>query len=134
MADESFRTRAAALLVRAYGSVHDHSLLQRGIAALGCEGLVYFRAALLSEKPDAKLFELLSQLFGREPVTLIQQQANVKTERPLDRLLRLSKEAPGPKQRIYLLEPIDLYEHQEADEEISVTKTLRSLWHMEASL
>ena len=129
VADESFRTRAAALLVRAYGSVHDHSLLQRGIAALGCEGLVYFRAALLSEKPDAKLFELLSQLFGREPVTLIQQQANVKTERPLDRLLRLSKEAPGPKQRIYLLEPIDLYEHQEADEEISVTKTPLTVPH-----
>lgn len=109
--DASFREEAATLLVKNYSTVNDSSMLQRGIEALGKAGLDSFRRALIEEKPDAKLFQKLGEIFGRAAVSEIQEQANVKAEPPLDRLFRLAQAAPGAKTRVYLLE------HAIADDE-----------------
>lgn len=102
--DPAFRKEAATTVVKQYGTIRDLSLLERGIVALPSSGLASFAPALIAEKPDSKLFDLLARCFDKAQVDALQKQADVKTERPLDRLFRLSAQAQGPKVRIYLLE------------------------------
>lgn len=116
VSDATFRQRAARLLVQKYATVRDRNLLQRGLSALGKGGLQDFRDALIEEKPDAKLFEELANVFGHEPVKALREQANVKTETKLQRLLRLAAAASGPKERVYLLERPD-EDRDEAEDE-----------------
>ncbi len=87
---------------------------------MGPGGLPDFRDALIEEKPDAKLFEELANVFGHEPVKALREQANVKSEAKLERLLRLAAAASGPKERVYLLERPD---EDEDDEMRMVTRS-----------
>lgn len=124
--DEAFRKEAAAWLVKRYGEVRDHGLLQRAITALGPSGLASFREALLVEKPDPKLFDKLADVFGRAAVLAIQQQANVKSEHPLDRLFRLCAQVTLPKQRVYLLEHAQTDDDDEDDDKPTTSRSVPS--------
>lgn len=110
--DATYRAKAARLLVKGYAKVADRNTLQAGMKTLGAGGLESFRAALIDEKPDAKLFEELGFIFGRPEVDAIMKSANVVEETKLTRLLRLAadyraKNPSAPSERIYLLERKD---------------------------
>ena len=111
----AYREKAARLLTKGYARVADRGTLQAGLKALGADGLSSFRAALMEEKPDAKLFEELGFVFGRAEVEAIMKSANVVNETKLARLQRLAKgyleaNPTAPHERIYLLERQDLDE------------------------
>lgn len=105
-ADPGLRGRAAAAVVRGFAGTRDPGQLSAGLRSWGATGLESFRELLLAEKPDPKLFELLGEAFGREPVAALQALAGVAKETPLGRLFRLAAAASGPKERIYLLERV----------------------------
>ena len=108
VADSEFRKSAARQVVQKYAAVQESHLLHQGLRALGPDGLSYFRAALLQENPDTKIFAQLREAFGHDPVAAFMQEAKVIEEKNLARLFRLAGEHAGPKERIYLLERRDL--------------------------
>jgi hypothetical protein len=111
VADPAYRAKAARRLVQHYASVSDRNALHWGLKGYGPDGLEAFRAALLEEKPDAKLFTELKYVFGDKPVTELMSAAHVVEEKPFARMLRLAREriaAGAQATRIYLLERRDL--------------------------
>lgn len=113
--DPSFRERAARALVKGFGHVQERHTLQTALKSMGAGGLASFRAALLEERPDPKIFEDLRFCFGHAEVDAIMKAAAIVEETKLARLLRLAKEElaarpDAPHERIYLLERADLEE------------------------
>lgn len=115
----AYRERAARVLVKRFGEVIDRATLQLGLQALGPHGLAAFRAAVLTENPDPKVFQELARAFGENDVKALREACGVTEEKPLERLLRLARErvATGASStRIYLLERAN---HEDLGEAVS---------------
>ena len=113
VASPEFRAKAARQIVQGFGRVQDSSTFQEGVKALGPTGLAAFRAPLLEDRPDTKIFETMRFVFGHAAVQEILDAGKVVEEKKLARLFRLAKEwiAREPTrqhERIYLLERRDL--------------------------